>query len=95
MNRERNFLRSPRGFNNNSRGCSPAFIGTEPVVMSCPHAPNPAGVEQLSDDKTGIVYSTLTGSAQILTSLNHGFGFTSPAAILITTLIGSVKGSNE
>jgi hypothetical protein len=42
MNRVEKFIRSPWGFNMNSRGCSAA----EPVVTYPPNTPNPAGVEQ-------------------------------------------------
>jgi hypothetical protein len=85
MNREQTFIRSPWGFNNNSRGCSEA----EPVVTSRPHTPNPAGVEQPSQNKAGGIYSTPTGSVKTTPSANHGFRFTPPAAIIVMTPMGS------
>jgi hypothetical protein len=83
-------FRSPWGFNTNSRGWSE----TEPVVTEHPTNPNPVGVEQLFDGKTGIVYSTPTGSIKTIAFPNHGFRFTSPAAILIMTPpgLGGVHG---
>ena len=78
-------FRSPWGFNKNSRGCSEA----EPVVCRHTNNPNPAGVEQLSDNKTCIVHSTHTGSAKTATLSNHGFRFSPPAAIIVMTPMGS------
>ena len=99
MNRVQNFHRSPWGFNNNSRGCSAA----EPVVRKNPNHPNPAGVEQGSSgfqpESEGLQYkhettavlknSTPTGSVKTAAFPNHGFRFTSPAAIIVMTPMGS------
>lgn len=84
------FRRSPWGFNNNSRGCSTA----EPVVRSHPNTPNPKGLEQLSQNKTGGIYSTPTGSVKSSTSANHGFRSTPPAAIILMTPMGSGRRRN-
>ena len=83
---KKSFRKSPWGFHINSRGCSPDSFGTEPVVRS---RPNPTGVEQFSEYKTGIIYSTPTGSLETTLSANHGFRFTSPAAIIVMTPMGS------
>ncbi|MDH4201887.1 MAG: hypothetical protein OEV87_03250 [Phycisphaerae bacterium] len=89
-------FRSPWGFNTNSRGCSPDGIGTEPVVTRHPNHPNPAGVEQAFDDKSGAIYSTPTGSVKTTTFSNHGFRPVgpSPAAIIMMTPMGSGGGGD-
>jgi len=81
-------FRSPLGFSNGSRGWRPEAGGRGARV---PQNLNPTGVEQLLDSKTGIVYSTPTGSIKSATIPNHGFRFTSPAAIIVMTPMGSVS----
>jgi hypothetical protein len=81
----------------------------EPVVRKHHKNPNPVGVEQGSSgilpESEGLQYrhdtpiplpnSTPTGSMKILTPLNHGFRFTSPAAIIVMTPPGSIRGDDE
>ncbi len=86
---------SPLGFNENSRGWSPDSTGTEPVVMRHHKKPNPVGVEQLSDSIKGAIYSTPTGSVKTATHTNHGFRSATPAAIIVRTPMGSMRGSDD
>jgi len=83
---------SPSGFNNDSRGCS----GAEPVVCRHNNSYRPCrGRINNGHFSAGILFNP-SGVVDFIFSITTGFGlWPSPAAILMMTLLGSVRGDDE